>query len=317
MVSVAFFGTPAFAVPTLERLLASPHRVRCVVTRPDRPAGRGHRVQAPPVKRVAVAASLPVLQPEQLTDPVFLETLRGFAADVGVVAAYGKILPEVVLAIFPRGMLNIHASLLPKYRGAAPVQRAILAGEVETGVTIQRIVPALDAGPIVAALRRPIGPDETSGEVEADLARLGADLLVRCVDDLDAGRLREAPQDETAATYAPRLTKAEGLIDWAAPAAVIHNRVRGLQPWPGAYSFLDGVRYVLVRTRPDPSAAVAEARPGEVIAARGDDLIVAAGERTAVRILALQPAGRRVMTAREFLAGHRVKPGARFETPSR
>jgi methionyl-tRNA formyltransferase len=313
MVTVAFFGTPAFALPSLERLLASRHPVRCVVTRPDRPAGRGHRVQASPVKRVAAAAGLPVLQPERLTDADFLTALGTFGAEVGVVAAYGRLLPEAVLDLFPRGLLNVHASLLPKYRGAAPVQRAIMAGEPETGVTIMRVVPALDAGPILATARRPIGPEETAGEVEADLARLGADLLVRCLDDLEAGRLVERPQDEAEATYAPRITKGEARLDWTAPAPVLHNRVRGLQPQPGAYSFLDGVRHILVRTRPEPDRPAGGARPGEVIVAHGDDLLVAAGGGSVLRILLIQPEGRRVMTVRSFLAGRRLRPGMVFE----
>lgn len=317
MVTVAFFGTPEFALPALEHLLASPHRVRCVVTRPDRPAGRGQHLQPPPVKLAATAAGIPVLQPEELTDPQFLSALGAFGAELGVVVAYGKILPEAVLDLFPRGMINIHASLLPKYRGAAPVQRAILAGESETGVTLIRIVPALDAGPILASARRPIGSDETSGEVERDLAQMGASLLITCLDDLEAGRLRAVPQNEAEATYAPRLAKAEALLDWTKRADVVHNQVRALQPRPGAYSFLDGVRHLVVQTRPIRRAPAPDADPGRVLVADGDDLVVAAGEATAVQILRIQPEGRRVMTAREFLAGHRLPPGARFESPAR
>ncbi|HWQ00116.1 MAG TPA: methionyl-tRNA formyltransferase [Vicinamibacterales bacterium] len=308
---VVFFGTPAFARPALERLLASAHRVAGVVTQPDRPAGRGRRVRPGPVKTVALEHGLPVLQPERLRDPAFLDAVRRLHPDVGVVAAYGRILPRELLELPRLGLINIHASLLPKYRGAAPVQRAVMAGEPETGVSIMRVVEALDAGPVLRTARRPIGPEETAEEIEADLAERGAALLVECLDDLAAGRAIETPQDHTQATYAPRLQKAEGLIDWSLPALVLHNRVRGLHPWPHAFTFLDGRRLLVRRTRPtdDPGAGAA---PGTVVRAAGDDLVVAAGSGTALQLLEVQPEGRRPMTAREFLAGHPVQVGRRL-----
>jgi methionyl-tRNA formyltransferase len=197
---IVFFGTPEFAVPSLEALLRSPHVVAGVVTQPDRPRGRGHKIVDAPVKIVAAAAGVPVLQPPRLRDAMFLEQLAALRSDLGIVAAYGKILTDQVLAAPKHGFLNVHASLLPRYRGAAPVHRAVIAGEPETGVTIMRVVQALDAGPMLADARRPIGVDETSDEVERDLARLGAALLVTTLDDLSAGRVRERSQDDSQAT---------------------------------------------------------------------------------------------------------------------
>lgn len=312
---VVFFGTPAFAVPTLARLLESSHRVVASVTQSDRPSGRGQRTHEPPVKQVARERGIPVLQPDRLKDPSALDALRAFAPDLGVVAAYGRILPDDLLHLPRLGMINVHASLLPKYRGAAPVHRAVMAGETETGVSIMRVIARLDAGPVLATARRAIGPDETSDEVERDLARLGATLLVETVDALAAGRARETPQDERLATYAPRLTKQDGLIDWHAPARAIHNQVRGLHPWPHAYTSLGGRRYVILRTAiADTSGG--SAAPGRVVEARGDRLVVAAGDGAALAVVEIQPQDRRAMTAREFLAGHPVPVGAAFGPPS-
>jgi methionyl-tRNA formyltransferase len=305
-----FFGTPLFAVPTLDQLLASRHQTLAVVTQPDRPRGRGRHTTASPVKLRALEAGLPVLQPESMKDPAFLGVLRDLAPDVGIVVAYGKILPEAVLSIPRLGLLNIHASLLPRYRGAAPIQRAVMAGERLTGVVIMRVVRELDAGPLLARQPRPIGPDETSVEVERDLARMGAALLVSTLDSVASGRCREEPQDEGAATYAPRLAKHEGLIDWSRSARDIHNMVRGLYPWPHAYSFVDGQRIILLRTA--ALADIVRDAPGTVLSARAGDLRVATGEGT-LAILDLKAAGTRSMHAREFLAGHPLAPGARFD----
>jgi methionyl-tRNA formyltransferase len=286
-----------------------------VVTQPDRPSGRGQRLQEPPVKRVALAHGLPVLQPERLKTEAFLSALASFAADLGVVAAYGKILNDAVLQTPRLGLVNVHASLLPRFRGAAPVHRAVMAGETVTGVTIMRIVRALDAGPMLATASRPISQDETSDEVERDLAALGGNLLLRVVDDLALGRATEVPQDESQATYAPRLEKSEGLIDWQEPAKRIHDRIRGLHPWPHAYTYLDGTRYILVRSRLEVMtlrpAGVRIPEPGETLDASGDVLNIATGDGV-VRILEIQPEGRRPLTSREFLAGRRLKVGTVF-----
>jgi methionyl-tRNA formyltransferase len=307
---IAFFGTPQFAVPTLQGLLASRHPVAGVVTQPDRPRGRGQKVTDAPVKALALEHGLPVFQPQRLREPQVLETVRVWQPDLGVVAAYGKIIPEALIDLPRLGMINVHASLLPKYRGAAPVHRAVIDGETETGVTIMRLVRELDAGNMIAKVKRPIGPDETSDVVERDLAEIGASLLVEVVDRMAAGSVDEERQDFMLATYAPRLTKEEGLIDWTLPASYIHNRVRGLYPWPHAYTYLGGHRVILLKTRVEDEPA--SEPPGTIIAVTRDAIHVATGHEWRLAIEGLQPEGRRPMTAREFLAGHPVQPGARL-----
>jgi methionyl-tRNA formyltransferase len=307
---IVFFGTPDFAVPTLRTLIASRHDVVALVSQPDRPKGRGHKLQPTPTKQAALEARVPVLQPQKIRDAEFLATVRDLRVDLGVVAAYGKILPDDLLAIPALGMINVHASLLPAYRGAAPVHRAVIDGLAETGVTIMRVVKALDAGPMLAKVTRPIGPDETSVDVERGLADLGARLLLTVVDQLAAGTAHEEPQDDNAATYAAKITREEGIVDWTLPAAVIHNRVRGLQPWPLGSARLDGQRYLLHRTTPGADASTAV--PGTILEAAGDRLTVATGAGT-LQILQLQPEGRRVLSSREALAGYRIRPGMTFE----
>ena len=310
---VVFFGTPRFAVPTLEALLGSRHAVAGVVTQPDRPRGRGQRVTDGPVKALAVERRLPLLQPATLRDPSMPGQLEAWQPDLGVVAAYGQLIPSTLLAVPRFGMVNVHPSLLPKYRGAAPVHRAVIAGETETGVTIMRVAPKLDSGAMFAHTTRPIGPDETSDELEDALAATGAHLLVEVVDSIAAGTAWEEPQDEQLATYAARLTKDEGLIDWTLPAARIHDRVRGLFPWPHAYSFVDGRRIILWRSAPQPGEVAAA--PGTVIHAGSDGVHVAAGDGRALALLELQSEGGRPLRAAEFLRGHPMQPGARFGGP--
>jgi methionyl-tRNA formyltransferase len=307
---VAFLGTPEFAVPTLQNLIDSRHDVVAVVSQPDRPKGRGHKEQPTPTKVTAEAAGTVVLQPARMKDEEFLRLLRSMSLDLGVVAAYGKILPDDLLAIPRLGMINVHASLLPEYRGAAPVHRAVIDGRSETGVTIMRVVRELDAGPMFARVTRAIGPDETSVDVEHALARLGGDLLLEVVEQLAAGTASEEPQDHGRATYAHKLTKAEGTIDWTLPAARIHNMVRGLQPWPLVSVHLGDHRYLLHRT--GKTGERSTATPGTIVDASGDRLGVVAGDGEVLRILQLQPEGRRVMTAREFLAGRSVVAGHQF-----
>ena len=307
---IVFFGTPDFAVPTLEALLRSQHTVAAVVTQPDRPRGRGQKTTDAPVKVTAAAAAVPILQPLRLNDALFLDALTALNADVGVVAAYGKILSDRVLAVPGRGFLNVHASLLPRYRGAAPVHRAVIAGERETGVTIMRVVQALDAGPMLARVARPIGADETSEDVEHALARLGAPLLVETLDRLVAAEPAETPQIETEATYAPKLTKQDGLVDWTLPAERIHNLIRGLHPWPHAFTFLGSRRFILRQSRwTDRRASGAAA--GTIVEAAGDRLAVATGTGV-LEITEIQTEGKRPMTVREFLPGHSLSSGDRF-----
>ena len=307
-----YFGTPAFAVPPLEALLDSRHAVVAVVSQPDRPRGRGQQLQSTETHRVADAHGVRVLQPTRIRDAAFLQAIRDLTPDLGVVAAFGRILPDDLLAVPRLGMINVHGSILPRYRGAAPVHRAVLAGDRETGVTIMRVVSELDAGPTFRFATVPIGPDATSGEVEADVSRMGASLLLPVIEDLAEGRAVETPQDAGRATYAPKVTKGEGRIDWSQPAAVVHNKIRGLQPWPLASASLAGARHVLRRSAVDDPAG--HAAPGVLIDAHGDRLVVACGDRTALRILEIQPEGRRPMAARDFLAGRRLVPGDRFDT---
>lgn len=306
---VVFFGTPEFAVPTLRHLLLSRHTVAGVVTQPDRPRGRGQKVSFAPVKTLALEHRVPVIQPDRLKPPDVADAIRAWHPDIGVVAAYGRIIPEHLLTIPRFGMINVHASLLPRYRGAAPVHRAVINGDAETGVTIMRVVKELDAGPMLATVTRPIGPDETTDVVENGLSEMGAQLLVRVIEDIEAGNAPELPQDESLATYAPRLTKEEGLVDWSQPAAQIHNRVRGLYPWPHAYTYLRGHRLILRRTRVPERAAPNPAAAGTIVAVDHQVVRVATGAGEQVEILEVQPEGRRPMSAREFAAGHRVASG--------
>ena len=310
---VAFFGTPAFAVPTLDRLVRSPHQVAGVVTQPDRPRGRGQQVSQAPVKALAVSLGLPVLQPERLARDQFEAAFAALHADIGVVAAYGKILPDWLLATPRLGLINVHASLLPRYRGASPVHRAVIAGDSETGVTIMRVVKALDAGPMLARVRVAIGADDTTSAVEAALAVRGAELLIATLADLESGLAVETAQDESQATYAPKLTKAEGQVDWRRSAREVHDLVRGLWPWPHAYAFLNGTRFILHRSCRSPRLASAPA--GTILAASvADGLHVACGDG-ALEIVDLQLEGKRVMSARDVMASPLLTPGARFSTP--
>jgi methionyl-tRNA formyltransferase len=311
---VVFFGTPDFAVPTLEQLIASSHQVVAVVTQPDRPRGRGLRSTPPPARQVAERHAIPVFQPERLKDEAFLGSLAAERPDCGVVAAYGRIPPAAVLALPRLGLLNVHASLLPRYRGAAPIERAIMAGDRETGITIMRVVQALDAGPMLAAQSRPIDADETSVTVEEDLARLGARLLLDVLNRLDAG-VPETPQDDSLATYAPRITREDGAIDWTRPARAIHDQVRALHPWPHAFTFLDGERFIILTTRIVDEPAGAMHPAGWIARASGETLRVTTGDRP-LDVARIQPEGRRPMLTREFLAGHHVEPGAVFGAPA-
>ena len=304
---IVYFGTPAFAVPTLRALIESRHQVVALVSQPDRPKGRGHRVAATPTKELAVLRGVPVLQPTKLREDAFLAQVAALQPDLGVVAAYGRILPDALLNVPRLGMINVHASLLPKYRGAAPVHRAIMAGDEVTGVTIMRVVSELDAGPMLATATRPIAPDETSVDVERGLSEAGASLLLEVVERLARGRVVETPQDDAHATYAPKVLKTESPIDWSLAAHTIHNRVRGLQPWPMASTTIDGARSVIHRTT--VSAVRTDMRAGTVVEAGGDALAVAAGDGVVLRILEIQPEGRRAMSAREFLSGRQLTPG--------
>ena len=304
---VLYFGTPRFAVPTLERILQSTQSVVGVVTQPDRPRGRGHHVTASPVKEVALTHGIPVLQPTHLKDAAWLDQVRALGADIGVVAAYGRILPQLLLDMPPQGLINVHASLLPRWRGAAPIHRAVIAGDAITGVTIMRVVLALDAGPMLAKIDTTIDAHDTSETLEERLATAGGGLLVETLDKLAAGPIPEVPQDGALVTYAERLQRAESAIDWARPAQLVDRQIRGLQPWPLAVGHLAGRAVGLLHSAvvsPTQEAAA----PGTVILASGDDLHVACGQGV-LALTRVKPEGRRPMTTRDFLNGGGVAAG--------
>jgi methionyl-tRNA formyltransferase len=317
MVKIIFFGTPAFAVPSLERLVSGGAEVVAVVTQPDRRRGRGQQSRPSAVKVAALAHGIPVLQPERAADPVFGTQLTAAEPDLGVVAAYGKMLPDAVLETPRLGTINVHASLLPRYRGAAPIHRAIIAGERETGITMIRLVRQMDAGPMLARAVYPITEDDTSELAERALADLGATLLLDTVAALDSGRAMEAEQDHDQATFAPRLTREDGRVDWTQPAETVRNLIRGLHPWPHACTFLHSTRYLLLRGNVEPGpgtvAGTARAPAGTILVARGDELHVACGHETVLALHELQPEGRKRLSTRAFLAGHPIALPAAFQ----
>ena len=308
---IVFAGTPEFAVPPLAALVASRHQVVGVLTQPDRPAGRGRRVEHGAVKEFALAHGLPVAQPVTLRTAEGRAPLAAWGPDVMVVVAYGLILPPEALALPRCGCLNIHASLLPRWRGAAPIQRALLAGDPETGVAIMQMDAGLDTGPVLLERRVVIGPDEDSPALHARLAALGAAALLEALDGIEAGTLTPQAQSAEGATYAAKLDKSEARIDWREDAAAIARRVRALRPWPVAETLLHGEQVRLHRARalPDAAAPAAgaapSAAPGALLGLEDDMLVVACG-RGRLGILELQRAGRRSMTAREFANGLRA-----------
>lgn len=312
---IAFFGTPSFAVPTLDAIAASSHQLAGVITQPDRARGRGQKVTFAPVKTRALELGVPILQPERLKSDDFLGAFDALGVDLGVVAAYGRILPQILLDRPQRGMINVHASLLPRWRGAAPIHRAILAGDTQTGVTIMRVVLALDAGPMMAKTTVAIEPDETSAALEARLGAAGARLLVDVVDRMEQGGSTEEPQDERFVTYAERIVRADGDVTWARPARAIHNQVRGLHPWPHAAVLLREKRILLIESRVEHEHAV-DATPGTVVESGAAGLVVAASPG-AVRVVRVQPEGRGPMAVRDFLNGYPIAVGERLTPPVR
>ena len=314
---IVFMGTPASAAASLEALLDGPDEVVGVVTQPDRPSGRGQATTPSPVRRIADGRGIPVLTPIKMKDPGLLERLRGWRADLMAVVAYGRILPQTILDLAPLGCVNVHYSLLPKYRGAAPMQWAILQGEPTTGVTTMRLVAEMDAGPILLAEEVPMEPGETVTSLEARLVPLGARLLMETVAGLGQGSLTPRPQDPAAATFAPMLRKEDGLIDWTRPAREIERRIRAFTPWPSAFTWWHGKRIKVHAGRPapdGPAAGGAEA-PGTVVEAGGEGIRVAAGDG-ALLLTELQMEGRKRMPAEPFLRGSGLRQGMRFERPT-
>jgi methionyl-tRNA formyltransferase len=300
---IIFAGSPEFAVPALEQLADSGHRLVAVLTQPDRPAGRGRALQASPVKRCALARGLEVFQPESFRrDPHAVARLRAYAPDLVVVVAYGLILPRAVLDIPAHGCVNIHASLLPRWRGAAPIQAAVLAGDAQTGVALMRLEEGLDTGPVAAVRAIPIGATDIAGELHDRLAVLGAELLMAELDSILDGSAVFKPQPADGVTYAPKLSKSDALIDWAEPAAVIERRIRAYNPWPVAETRLDGAQLRCWRAAVI-AAAPREARPGEVVAAGSDGIDVQTGLGQ-VRLTSVQLAGRVRLVAGVFANGY-------------
>jgi methionyl-tRNA formyltransferase len=309
---IVFCGTPAFALPTLKRLLAEPDfSVEAVVTQPDRPRGRGHRTASSPIKDAALDAGIHVYQPEKIRSDSTREFLKRIAPDAVVIIAYGQIIPKDLLDIPRLGWINLHASLLPKYRGAAPIQRAILNGETRTGLTTMQIDAGLDSGPILEQIELEIGADETATELSTRLAEAGAPLLIETLRKLDRGEIAPAPQDNGCATLAPPLKKVEGLIDWLKPATKIYDQIRALDTWPGAYSrFREKTCHIWGQPAENPHAPP-EKEPGMIFADRSS-VFVCCGGGTWLRVSHVQPEGRKRLTAREFVNGARLGPREQF-----
>ena len=309
---LAFAGTPEFAAVMLDALIHSGHSVGAVFTRRDARAGRGNRIAQSPVKRRAAAAGIEVHQPRSLRTPEAAETLAALEPDALVVSAYGFLLPETMLAIPRLGCINVHASVLPRWRGAAPVHHAILAGDRRTGVSIMRMDAGLDTGPILATRTCGIAPEDTTGSLTGRLAVLGAAALVDTLDALDTGTVESRAQDETRATLAPRLSKSQAAIDWTRPATDIERMVRAFDPWPVAYTCLAGDSRPAFRVwRAERADGVPAAAPGTVLRCDETGLAVAAGHG-AVGITEIQPPGARRMTVAEFVRGRRLAPGTRL-----
>ena len=306
---IVFMGTPEAAVPTLRRCLDDGHEVVAVWTQPDRPAGRGHKVSFSPVKEFALSRGLSVFQPARIKNDEAKQLFASHDADVAVVVAYGRILPDEFLRAPRRGCINVHFSLLPLYRGAAPASWAIVNGESQTGVTTMFIEPTLDTGPILLQHKTPIGEKETAPELMQRLAEIGAELLGETLARLND--LTPRPQRDRDATFAPVLKKEDGLIDWSQSAFDIERRIRGFQPWPNAYTKFDSKNLILWEAQPTISVTSGIVN-GEVIVAQKDELVVQCGRKTALRVLEVQPEGRKRMAARDFINGTRLKVGDRF-----
>lgn len=305
---IVFFGTPEFAIPSLEQLLARSHEIALVVAQPDRPAGRGMRVQSPPTVELARERNLPVSQPASVRKEEFLESIRALQPELAVVIAYGKLLPASLLGIPKHGFLNVHASLLPRYRGAAPIQRAIEAGERETGVTIMRVDEELDHGPILGIERIQIGPDEHAASLSARLGGAGGQLLANVIDRLVRGEVDEAEQEHPRATYAAKIRKEEGRVDWNFSSRTIYDRFRAFDPWPGTFFETDFERAAETVKLASIAPELLAGPPGEILASTDSSIIVACGQGS-LRIDRLQRAGKRPVDAVTYLRSRNLSVG--------
>ena len=308
---IVFMGTPEFAVPSLEALLKSEHQIVGIVTQPDRPKGRGQSLAPPPIKLIAHRAGIPFLQPVKIKTPDFLDALASWKPDLIAVTAFGRILHAPILNLPPMGCVNVHGSLLPKYRGAAPVQWAVINGETETGITTMLMDEGMDTGPMLLQERIPILPEDTAGTLAPRLAELGGRLLVETIAQLNAGTLTARQQDHAQATMAPLLKKEDGLLDWGMSAQALANRVRGLSPWPGAYTFYGQERWNIWKAA--PLQGPTQDLPGTIIGSTKQSLLVATGNGR-LELLELQTANSRRMPVGQFLTGHRIDPGSKLGT---
>ena len=306
---IIFMGTPDFAAATLQALLNGPDMVVAVVTQPDRPKGRGKKLAPPPVKILAEAAAIPVLQPTKIKTQEFREELAGYRPDVMVVTAYGRILPPALLELAPHGCINVHGSLLPAYRGAAPIQWAVINGDKETGVTIMQMDEGMDTGDILLSASLPISDTETAGSLFPKLADLGGTTVRKALSLLKEGKLTPAVQDDSCATIAPMLKKEDGRIDWQKSAWEIHCLIRGLDPWPSAYCFLHGKRLQLFA--PEVLYQATTAEPGTLLAADKRGLLIATGH-DCLLVREVQPEGKKRMNVEAFLCGSPIEPGTRL-----
>jgi len=305
---LVFCGTPPFAVPTLEALVAASHRIPLVVTQPDRPKGRGLDLVASPVKQSALKLNLPMTQPDRIkNNDAFRAQLTALHPDAIIVVGYGRIIPQWMLDLPPLGNINLHASLLPKYRGAAPIQWAIANGETLTGVTTMRIDAGLDTGDILLQKELPLPPDDTAETLAPRLAAVGADLIVETLQGLQSGTIHPRKQDDSQSSLAPILKKEDGLIDFSRTATEILNRLRGFQPWPGAYTKFRGKSLQILKARPTPGSL-----PPAELHTNSDRLVVGCGHNTALELLELQLEGKKRTPAQAFLQGYRPKPGEKL-----
>ncbi len=307
---IIFMGTPVFSVPTLEALLNSQDEVVAVVTQPDRQKGRGKKMSPPPVKIVAENAGIPVLQPTKIKTKEFRNTLADFKPDLIVVVAYGRILPSSLLNLAPLGCINVHGSLLPKHRGAAPIQWAVIEGDKKVGVTIMQMDEGMDTGDILLPAHINIEDDETAGSLFDKLANLGATALIETLNKLRQGNLKPISQKHEEATKAPPLKKQDGLIDWSLPARKLHCMIRGLDPWPCAYSFLQGKRFRLFS--PEVVHRESNQEPGTILLADNQGILVATGENSLL-LRNIQPEGKKRMEVSSFLCGYQLEPGLQFK----
>jgi methionyl-tRNA formyltransferase len=311
--NIVFMGTPEFSIPTLKKLYRSHHNVQLVVTQPDRPKGRGRESTPPPVKQFALENNIPILQPKKCTNLEVVKTLGILNADFFIVVAFGQILDQALLALPLHFCINLHSSLLPKYRGAAPINWSIINGETETGITTMKMNTGLDTGDVLLAHKVPINDDDDAQSLHDTLAQKGSDLVLKTLNQFDCGSLEGTSQNIKLASYAPKLKKEDGLIQWNQPAIKIHNLVRGLAPWPGAFSFLESKRFKICKT--EIKNCDSSNQPGVILRISGHGIEVGTQSKKII-ITELQPEGKKRMDVKSFLAGHKLIIGSKFEKKS-